>query len=347
MMMKQLHIYLFVATVAGISACNHKHGNSAPEDSEPVPVITMKIEKRMVEDQISISGNIEGDKTVRLGFQVAGKINYIAASEGQQVAKGILLSSLEPTNYSIARDMAQAQLNQAKDEYARLKIMHDRQSLSESDFAKITHTLEQAEAQQKLQTKNLADTRLYSPITGVLLRKNAEVGEIVGTGTPVFVLSDISTVKVNAYIPENELHKIRIGQEASVYISSVNNSFNGKIIEVGSAADPTSRAFTVKIQIPNPQLLIRPGMIAEVKIDPGGDRTLLTVPTEAVLKNLNNQNIVYVADLDKKRAYVRKVSIGQFTDNYIEILSGLNPGEIIVTAGQNKLTDGAPITENK
>lgn len=345
--MRKTGIYAAVFAALALGSCAREQKNETDLPGNAIAVATSTVENREADREISISGNIEGETTVRLGFMVAGKINYIAAGEGQKINKGQLLASLEPTNYAIGKEIADVQVGQVRDEYDRLKIMHERKSISESDFSKISHGLDQAVAQQKLQAKNLLDTKLYAPIGGVLLKKNAEVGEITGVGTPLFVVSDISTVKANAYIPESELQNIKIGQEASVLVSSLDETFKGKIIEVGSAADPSSRAFTVKIKIANPKLLIRPGMIAEVKINSGRKGTFLAVPTEAVLRNLNNQNIVYVVDKGKNKAFERKVSLGRLTDNYIEIVAGLTAGESIVTAGQNKLTDGADITENK
>lgn len=345
--MKRIHYYSFALFSLFLASCQDKKKETAEAPVNAITVGTTTVANQESDRDISISGNIEGEKTVRLGFLVAGKINYIAANEGQRISKGQLVASLEPTSYSIGKEIADAQVGQVEDEYERLKIMHDRKSISESDFSKISHGLAQAKAQQKLQAKNLSDTKLHSPISGVLLKKLAEVGEITGSGTPLFVVSDISTVKANAYIPESELHNIKIGQEAQVLVSSLNETFVGKIIEVGSAADPSSRAFTVKIKIANPKLLIRPGMIAEVKINSGSKSSFLAVPTEAVLRNLNNENIVYVVDPAKKKAFERKVSLGQLTDNHIEIVAGLKPGEVIVTSGQNKLTDGADIVVNQ
>jgi membrane fusion protein, multidrug efflux system len=343
--MKQLFLYALAAFT--FTSCDKAQKQPTESTLNSIAVVTSTVENRQSERDISISGNIEGDKTVHLGFMVAGKISYIAANEGQKINKGQLVSSLEPTNYAISKEITDAQLGQVQDEYERLKIMHERQSISDSDFSKISRSLEQAKAQQKLQVKNLSDTKLYSPISGVLLKKNAEVGEITATGTQLFVISDISTVKANAYIPESELQNIKIGQESTVLVSSLNETFKGKITEVGSSADPSSRAYTVKITIPNPKLLIRPGMIAEVEIKTGKKINAMAIPTEAVLRNINNENVVYVVDKAKNKAFERKVSLGQLTDNYIEILSGLSAGEIIVTAGQNKLTDGADITVTK
>jgi RND family efflux transporter MFP subunit len=333
-------------TILLLAGCTGKKSNPVTNETA-IPVLTTKASRIRSGTEISLSGNIEGSKTVRLGFLVAGKIDFIAANEGHLVAKGELLSSLDPTNYGIAKELADIQVNQVQDEYDRLKLMHDNKSLSESDFAKISYGLQQAKVQQKLHTKNLADTKLYSPISGILLKKLCEVGEITGVGIPLFVVSDIRKVKVSAFIPENELHNIKLGQDARVIVSSLNDTFNGRIIEVGSAADAASRAFSVKIEVENPKLFMRPGMIAEVTIVTGQDNELMVIPVETVLHDFNNQSFVYVVDESTGKAFKRSVSLGKVMDDKIEVISGLKETDLIVSGGQQKLVDGSPVIITK
>jgi RND family efflux transporter MFP subunit len=164
---------------------------------------------------------------------------------------------------------------------------------------------------------------------------------------PLFVVSDIRKVKVSAFIPENELHNLKIGQEARVFVSSLSETFVGRIIEVGSAADAASRAFSVKIEVENPKMLIRPGMIAEAKIVTGQEKELIVIPVEAVLHDFNNQSFVYVIDESASKAFKRFVSLGQAVNDKIEIISGLKETETIVSGGQQKLVDGSQIVINK
>lgn len=309
----------------------------------PVSVISQKVEKTSINKEISASGNIEGNKTARLGFLVAGKINYIAGDEGSTIGTGQLLAGIDPESYRIAKEMADANLAQVQDEFNRLSIMHERKSLSDSDFAKISNALKVAKAQQQLQNKNLLDTKLFAPFKGVLLKKVPEVGEIISTGMPLFVISDINTLKVIASIPETDLQQVKIGSEARVYISSIDSTLTGKVIEVGSVSEPTTRAFNVKIQLQNPKLVIRPGMTAEVKITSGRKVAIVAVPGEAVLHDLDNSAYVFVVDEKKLQAFKRKVSIGQIAGNNIEIASGLSVNEIIVVGGQHKLNDGSSV----
>ncbi|WP_080054349.1 efflux RND transporter periplasmic adaptor subunit [Spirosoma aerolatum] len=341
--MKSSKPYVALMTLFVLSGCQTKEKTTDVKEVA-IPVITEQVTKQPINRTTSISGNIEGSRTVRLGFMVAGKLNFIAADEGQPVRKGQLLASLDPTNYGIAKELSDVQVAQVGDEYNRLKIMHDRNSLSDADFAKVNFGLQQAKVQQKLQTKNLSDTKLYAPISGVMLKKMAEVGEITGVGTPLFVVSDISKVNVNAYIPESELHTIKIGQSARVLVSSVGQTFTGKVKEVGSVADVTSRAFTVKIELPNPNGLIRPGMIAEITLASNQPVDRLLLPAEAILHDTDNQSYVYVVDKGQQKAFRRNVSVGQLVKNKIEVTAGLSPQEIVVTGGQQKLTDGSSVS---
>ncbi len=176
----------------------------------------------------------------------------------------------------------------------------------------------------------------------MLLKKLFETGEIINQGMPVLVLSDISKIKVNAYIPENQLNQIHLGQIAHLQIGALDENFEGKIIEVGSVADTTTRAFTAKIEVDNPDLKIRPGMIAELTILSSQEKSVLTIPATSILRTPEGWPFVFIAD--NGRAFQRSVSIGAVYGDKIEILSGLSAGEILITGGQHKLTNGSKIS---
>ena len=346
--MKKTCLFLMFLMCIFAVGCSRGGGTTGQAErknaSPPVAVITQKVEKSSVNREISASGNIEGNKTARLGFLVAGKVNYIFGEEGATINAGQLMASLDPESYKIAKDMADANLAQVQDEYNRLNMMHERKSLSESDYSKISNALKAAKAQQQLQNKNLLDTKLYAPFKGVLLKKLVEVGEIIGPGLPLFAISDISTVKVIASIPEMDLQQVKTGSDARVYISSIDSTLTGRVIEIGSVSEPTTRSFNAKILLKNPGWKIRPGMTAEIKITTGRKAEIIAVPGEAVLRELDNSAYVFVVDQTKKQAMKRKVSLGQMAGNNIEITSGITPGETIVVGGQHKLNDGNSIT---
>jgi RND family efflux transporter MFP subunit len=323
--------------------CDHQKNLITSETDNKIPVVVQKIHYGKTGRHIAASGDIEGCKTIKLGFMVAGKINYIAGPEGSLLKTGQLVASLYSENYSIAKEIADANLNQLRDEYMRLEQMYKQKSVSDGDFSKISNALKVADAQQRLQAKNLADTRLYSPLTGVLLKRNAEVEEIIGTGLPLFIVSDIYKVNVSASIPESELRYLSKKQTANVHVLSLDSTFTGNIVEIGSVADPSTRTFTIKIELENQQLLLRPGMTAEVDITTDSIGEKLFVPVETVLHDIENSSYIYVIDSLKNKAFKRDVALGTITGNDIEIISGLRDGELVVVDGQHKLTNGTTV----
>jgi len=314
-----------------------------PHSPEAIPVRVIKVVKETTRREIFVSGNVEGNRTVKLGFMVAGRINYILPAEGQKVARNQLVAGLDPENYAIAKELADIQVAQAEDEFGRLRGMHDSRSISDGDFAKIGFTLQLARTQQKLQAKNLAETKIYSPISGVLLKKLAETGEITGNGIPVAVISDIHPVKVTAFVPENDLHLVKMGQMASLRISSIDSVFTGKVTEIGALADPGARSFPVRIEVNNPELLIRPGMIAEITLPTNEKDELITLPPELIFSDQNNKTSVFVVDRASGKAFRREISLGKICGNRVEITSGLVENETVVTDGRHKLSDGMPV----
>ncbi|WP_208863531.1 efflux RND transporter periplasmic adaptor subunit [Flavobacterium araucananum] len=341
---------IFMAITAAVlcAACGSDKKDPVKETEDPIQVKAEKVAAVSMANEISVSGNIEGATTVKMGFMVPGKINLITSKVGQFVTKGQLIASLDPTNYALNKQLADVELSEVTDEYGRLKILHSRGSLSQSDFSKIGFALQKAQAQQKLELKKLNDTKLHSPINGVLLSKQAETGEIIDAGTELFVVSDIKKVTVLAFVPEGELNGLHIGQAANVHIAALDKTFAGRITEIGSIADAASRAFTIKIEVANIGMQIRPGMIAEARIIITKPKTGIQLPTECIISDLGNQSFVYVVDKNEQKAFKRKVSLGKMIANKIEILSGLALGETVITSGQTKLSDGVLISiENK
>lgn len=312
-------------------------------DQGVITVVSDTVANAAVADVIAMSGNIEGATTVKSGFMVAGRIATVAYEEGDVVRKGALLAELDSTNYSIARDLARVQVSQATDEHDRLQLMHDRGSVSESDYRKSCFALEGAQAQLRLREKDLADTRLYSPIAGLLLKKMAEMGEIVAAGQPILVVADIATVNVLAYIPENRLHEIAIGQSATVAIAAIGATVEGTVAEVGGMADPQTRAFTVKVRVANTDMKIRPGMIADVRVCSSASRRMPTIPAKSVMSTPDGQPYVYVIDGELSKAFRRDIALGDAVDDRIAVVSGLECGETIVVGGQQKLTNGTKV----
>ncbi|QDO94023.1 efflux RND transporter periplasmic adaptor subunit [Formosa sediminum] len=340
-----LSIFIFTTFII-LTSCKSKEEENKPSKETPISVEVLKIEKETITNTISLSGNVEANTTIRLGFMVAGKIQYIAINEGESIKKGALLASLDDSDYQIGLKAANGKLLEVQDKYNRLKIMHERNSLSDADFIKIKAGLEQAEANKELQAKNIYHTKIYAPISGVLLKKGVSEGEVIDKGMPIFGLGDIDTVKINAAVPGDEINSIKLNQDATVNIYALDTIYKGKVIEVGLAAEAKTRTYNAKIEIDNPNHKILPGMIAQIDINSNKKEHKILVPGHAILKDTDNKSYVYIVDEKTNKVFKRDISIGKLHQNNIEITSGLNANEIIVTSGIQNLNNGSLVNFN-
>ncbi|WP_159021243.1 efflux RND transporter periplasmic adaptor subunit [Formosa sp. L2A11] len=336
--------FSFITILLLCSGCKSKQEEQTEDD--PIYVEVLKVKNDSVLNTISLSGNVEANTTIRLGFMVAGKINYIAINEGESIKKGALLASLDDSDYQIGLKAANGKLLEVQDKYNRLKIMHERNSLSDADFVQVKAGLQQAEANQEINTKNIYHSKIYAPISGVLLKKGVSKGEVIDKGMPVFGLGDIDRVKINAAVPGDEINLIKLKQDAEVTIYALDSIFKGKVIEVGLAAEAKTRTYNAKIEIDNPNHQILPGMIAQIEINSDLEQQKLLVPGQAILKDTDNKAYVFVVDQATNKVFKRDISIGKLHKNNIEITSGLKEGETIVTSGVQKLTDGTLVNYN-
>ncbi|MHA3047675.1 efflux RND transporter periplasmic adaptor subunit [Riemerella anatipestifer] len=170
-----------------LTSCNNNADNKNEKKQNAVAVSLLTTEKHLTNSTLSVSGNIEGNKTVKVGFLVAGRISSSPFEEGNFVKRGQVVTTIDPVNYEIGREASTIQLNQANDEYRRIKIMHERGSVSEADFQKVTAARNLAEQQVRSHRENVSETKIYAPFSGIVIKKLSEKGEIIGQGMPVWL----------------------------------------------------------------------------------------------------------------------------------------------------------------
>ncbi|GAB3797293.1 efflux RND transporter periplasmic adaptor subunit [Spirosoma humi] len=347
------HLLIAGALVTSLVACQTASEKTRNPDAGPVeapsaiPVVVSRVQNAQEGGQLVLSGSTEAETTVNLGFMVAGKLNRVTIQEGQTIRAGQLIASIEPTDYQLGVTIANANVARVQDEYNRLTILKDRGSLTPSDYEKVVTGLEEVKARQQLAAKNLRETKLYSPISGIVARKGANPGEIIPQGQPLFQIADIQPIKVRVSVPESEVGQLRLGQPAQVTIPALSRSYTGKISLIGAVADPASRAYSVKIDLPNPNLQIRPGMIADARLVASQTKKALVLPGNVVLRDDDGSTYVYVADGQKKQAFKRKITVGQVFASDVEITSGLTATDLVITGGQQNVQDGSSIQFNQ
>lgn len=295
--------------------------------------------------------------------------NAYDAAAGQADAARAVSAKAQSGPRSQELEEARIDFERWQSEYARMKLLYDRKSLAANDFEKIeagykasqqryemarqgTRGEEKdsagaqsraAAAQLREAAKHLADCKLRAPISGFVGMRRIDVGDTVAAGAPVIAVLDLNPTKVRVAIPESEIGKVEQGARARVTIPSLDGrAFEGKVEAIGVAADPSSRTYSVKIAVENPEHLLRAGMVAEARIYGSKIVNAITVPAEAIVRDARGVTEVYLYEPAAQRVYARRVEPGAPAGSEIEIRSGLSGNEQVVVAGQQNLREGSP-----
>lgn len=338
-MFKKNILTILVASII-VSSCGK---NKEETKAAIIPKVNVKdLVSEKQPEILSYSGTIEADNTVTLGFSVPGRIVSVNVQEGQHIKAGQLLATIETTTYKNAFDIANAGLEQANDNYRRLNELYSKGSLPERDFIAVKVAVAQANANKNLAAKNLADTKLYAPFTGIITAKSTEKGATAAPGIPVFTIMKTDKVYAKIAIAESEIAKFKIGTLAKVKIASIDETFEGEISIVNPSADATTRTFEAKVLLNNQKGSLLPGMISDIKIETGNTIDAITIPADAIVRDADD--IIYAFVVENNRAIRKRVSLGNFKGEEVIVTDGLKTGDKVIISGQRKLKDGQTVS---
>jgi RND family efflux transporter MFP subunit len=310
-----------------------------------VPVVVHTVTPSRRAWSTTTSGIVQANTSVDVGFQVPGKVVMVGPDEGQPVRPGQEIAALDPTDYRLAVVQTSAQADRAARDRDRNQPLLASGAIAAADMDHLETGARQSAAAAELSRKRLADTRLASPISGIIARRAIEVGATVAPGQPVFTIVDLDPVRVRVGVPEADVGRITEGAAATVRIPALDTSFAGRVSLIGVVADPATRSYTVEISVPNPTRRLRAGMVAEATVANGQSRSATVVPATAVVHDggVNGTTSVYVLDQDGARVHARRVTTGAAHGDSLEITSGIAPNDQVVVAGQQRLRDGARV----
>ena len=195
----------------------------------------------------------------------------------------------------------------------------------------------------------LGDAQLRAPLSAIVIERKIEVGQLVSTGTPAFVLADLSSVKAAFGVPDLALQNFKLGDTLTMTTDAVpGTEFTGHISRISPAADQNSRVFDVEVTIPNPEGVLKPGMIAAMTANEAGETKEFTVvPLTAVTRSKVDPNAYAVAVVEevngKHVARLRNVILGESFGNSVAVNSGVKPGDIVITTGATQVADGEEV----
>ncbi len=332
MKMKKLKTVLFIIIAAGLAAaCKHR---AAETERTPVAVAVMAIDTTGGGLTRTYVGEVEAKESIGLSFATGGKVEKVLVRPGDRVAAGQKLVTISKSTAQNAYNSAKASLDRAEDAYARLKQVHDQGSLAEVKWVEMLTTLEQARAMEQIARKQLEDCALIAPASGVVGECRARAGASLLPGESAVTLLDIHYVTVNFSVPESEVATVKEGDEVNIVVPALDNlRLTGRICERGMNASRVSHSYIVKVELPNPDRRLLPGMVCKVHIHEPDSRGIV-IPAKCVQTRLEGQSVWVVRN---GQAEQRFVQADEFVANGVLVTHGLQAGDTLITAGMEKL----------
>ncbi len=351
----------FFATIALISTLSAALVGCSEEKSETSqivrPVKVVEIAHADNVRQLSYSGAVRARTEMNLGFRVSGKIVERTINVGDRVKVGDLLARVDPTDYELAVRSASANLDAAERQVETVELVRDRAKqllarkfASQAQFDQAVLSYNQAVATRDAaksalsQAKNqVVYTSLVVDRPGIVTAINADVGQVVGSGTPVATVAVEGEKEVQVAVPETEISNFKAGLPVKVGIwSDAGLSLDGAVREVAGSADQQSRTFSVRVSLPNdPRVLL--GMTATVEASAGNGASFVSVPLSALAEK-DGYPIVWVVDRGTETVRSRPVTLADFTTDGVRVTEGLNVGDLVVAAGTQFMTDDLKVT---
>ena len=346
--MKEIKILLLLAIVVFGSACSNKKEN---RQKAPTQVKTEVVTAGGQMTNESYVGIVEENEATAVSFTGMGVVKRMLVREGQAVGRGQLLALMDDTQARNVLTGAEAQMAQAEDALQRYGMLHDAGSLPEVQWVEIQSKVAQARSQLAVAKKNLADCRLVAPVSGIIGRQQVKAGETAMPSQAVVTILDVSRVKVKVSVPEAEMNAITPHTPSMIIVEAAGKKVSGGRIEKGVVADAMTHTYDIRINVPNGDRKLLPGMVAQVKMktspnpSKGGEVLAgsgITLPITSVQRRPDGSLFVWTID-NQKKAHRTAVTVGASQGNRINIMSGVTAGQRVVTEGYQKLSEGTEV----
>jgi multidrug efflux system membrane fusion protein len=351
--LRKLPVAGLMVAALGLAGCSQEKAE-VKDIIRPVKVI--EIAQAHDTRTLSYSGSVRARTESALAFRVNGKITERLVDIGQHVASGDVLARIDPGDYDLSVKSAQAALDAAERQVETVELARKRaEQLFAKNFApksqleQATLTYDQAVATRDSARSSLAQaknqvgyTDLKADRDGIVTAVNADVGQVVGSGTPVVTVAVDGEKEVLIAVPEMEIAEFKPGKVVKAgFWSDDALALDGKVREVAGSADPQSRTFAVRVSLPNdPRVLL--GMTANIEASAANERQLVSIPLSALAEK-DSQSIVWTVDRGADTVHARSVKVARFAADGVRVAQGLKPGDVVVAAGTQFMTENLKV----
>jgi membrane fusion protein (multidrug efflux system) len=315
--------------------------NAATRANLAVPVETARVAVGPIERRLGAVGSLRSNESVIVRPEIAGRIVAIPFAEGERVERGATLVMLDDTIYRAEVDQVQAALALSQANHERAVDLLRRNAGTTKARDEALAELRTNEAALHLAGARLEKTVIKAPFEGVVGLRKVSVGDFVGVGQDMVNLEQIDPLKADFRVAEIYLGAVRRGQRIELNVDAFpGQSFTGEVFAIDPLIDESGRSILLRARLPNPDGILRPGLFARVTLVLNEREDAIQVPEQALVPQGADQYVFRVVD---GKAAFTKVTVGIRRDGMVEIVDGLGPDDEVVTAGQLKIRDGAPV----
>jgi membrane fusion protein, multidrug efflux system len=325
-----------------LAGCGKAHqGHTVARLELPsVHVCTQTIQAKPVASVEEVMGTVQAKLRATIEAKTSGRITDLPVILGHSVKAGDLIARLDAPEIKARLDQAEANLQQAERDSKRMSSLFDQQAATRADYEAADSRYLVAKAAMAEARGIMGFVELRAPFDGVVTRKWVDVGDQAAPGKPLVDIQDPSKLQLEADVPEAIASTIRPGARMTIRVGQSPVDLAGMVSEIAPNADPTSRTFRVKLDLPaSPGLML--GQFARL-IVPVGESTSMRVPTSAVVQR---GQIKLLFAVENQHARLRLVKTGRRVNDETEILSGLDSGDLVVVDNPRQLVDGQPVQE--
>jgi membrane fusion protein (multidrug efflux system) len=336
--MKFLASLVALAAVAATPAALAQGG---PPGGYAVSVETAVVEYSSMESSVTAVGTIIAEASATLRAEVPGQVLEVHFREGQRVEKGDRLFSIEATVLDAEVNEARANVDRSESAFARAEELQRKGLISGTDYDAARANYDVDRARLRSSRARLSKTVIRAPFDGYVGLRRINIGDYATVGQELVDVVQLDPLRVDFSVPETLLAKVQAQQPIDVRVDAYpNESFAGEIVAVSPYSDVQGHNLEVRAELPNPDLKLRPGLFVRVHVSLGTKDDAILVPEQAIWPIGQDKTVFVVTDGKAERRVVR---LGERQPGSVEVLSGLEAGDVIVTAGQMKLYDGAAV----
>lgn len=314
------------------------------DPNKNLPLVTTALVKDTIfKHYTEVQGDVTTKQNIIIYPEYSGVLENVYVKEGDKVSKGQILAKIDDGGLSSQLSQLESRAILAKTTYERQKRLWDQNIGSEIEYLQSKTNYEASQKSVDQSKSQLEKTVVRAPFSGTIDNVISDEGQVVSPGAnQLFRLVNLNEMYVEANVPENYLSKIKKGTSVVVRIDAVNKTFEGSVRQVGNFINPDNRTFKIEVAIPNKENLLKPNLIASVKLNDYTAESSITIPENVIQQNSLGEQMVYVLQAKNDSIGIAKkvlIETGYTSDAAVEVTKGLKEGDRLILEGSKSLRD--------